>query len=232
VVDVADETPCSDDAACIVDDEGICTEGVCVFDGDGDPCDELEPLPCEAVVCDPEEGCTLVVVEDGTPCVTEEICEGACEAGLCEGGVPIDCPTDELCRIGRCDLETAECLFEPDPDCELVDEDPADVTEPDVSEPDVAEPDVAEPDISEPDISEPDVGEPDATEPDVTEPDATEPDVPEPDVEDPEGEFLAGSGRIECSATSGTRPVSPWTISTFSTGIPNRAATTCAKVVS
>ena len=31
---------------------------------------------------------------------------------------------------------------------------------------------------------------------------------------------------------NGTRPVSPWTMSTFSTGIPRRAATTWAKVVS
>ena len=31
---------------------------------------------------------------------------------------------------------------------------------------------------------------------------------------------------------NGTRPVSPWTISTLSTGMPSLPATTCAKVVS
>ena len=31
---------------------------------------------------------------------------------------------------------------------------------------------------------------------------------------------------------NGTRPVSPWTMSTFSIGMPSRAATTCANVVS
>jgi hypothetical protein len=209
---VPDGVVCADTDLC--DGEETCQAGVCT-DADAPlDCGDLEPGPCEATACDPDTGCSLVVVEDGAPCATDTLCGGACAAGLCEGGVPLSCESDDPCLAGRCDPATRACVFDPVPGCGEDVGPGADAGgTPDAGtdagpgpDTDVPTPDAGTPPDAGPgpdtDVPTPDAGTP---------PDAGPADAPGPSedtAEEPGQAFLSGTGLAAC-ASAPLRPSQP-----------------------
>lgn len=118
LADCDDENPCTDNhcdpaQGCITkvnealcDDGDVCTSGdhcemgQCVHDEEMF-CDDFNT--CTEDVCDPEQGCVFTVNEetcdDGNACTTGE----TCTAGICAGGLPLDCNDGDDCTQDSCD---------------------------------------------------------------------------------------------------------------------------------
>lgn len=208
---VADNTSCADNDGC----NGVetCQAGVCTSGSDLDCEALLEPGPCQTAVCDPVGGCSLVDVADDTPCNTDTICGGSCTTGVCEGGVAIDCASDDPCLEGVCDDAAFECVFTPIAGCgEDVGPDAGPDAGPDVVDEDVT-PDVdSGPDAA--DIQEEVDTDVEAdtqivpdTVADTADVDTTPSEDTSPEPQDGEA-LLAGSGILGCSAAPSS-PLSP-----------------------
>ena len=96
-----DEDPCTTDDTC---DQGTCMGAPVDCSGVVDPC--LQQL------CNPSTGQCDLVAEDGTPCLDEDLCNGAesCLAGVCVDGAPVQCADDDNpCTEDICDSLTGQC---------------------------------------------------------------------------------------------------------------------------
>jgi len=96
-----DMDPCTKTGLCIA---GVCTKGSAVdcsvFDG-----------TCTKGVCDQATGCKSVPANEGGPCDDGKFCNvnEACQAGVCSGGVPRDCPPPGGCFVPVCDESADVC---------------------------------------------------------------------------------------------------------------------------
>ncbi|MDI7269261.1 MAG: MYXO-CTERM sorting domain-containing protein, partial [Myxococcota bacterium] len=99
-----DGTPCPDDDVC--NGEETCVSLICV-PGTALDCDDENP--CTIDNCDAVDGCVHGPEADETPCSTATICGGTCSAGVCTGGIPVDCDDDNPCTTDSCDPTTYEC---------------------------------------------------------------------------------------------------------------------------
>jgi len=109
----AEGTPCDDGDACT--DNDACDAGSqCA--GSAKAC-EL-PTGCQqSGACDPGTGeCVFtdfpdgISCDDGDPCTDNDSCVG----GLCSAGPPIDCSTDEPCKVAVCDSVNGGCVIQDD----------------------------------------------------------------------------------------------------------------------
>lgn len=99
---------CDDGDLCTLKDH--CQDGVCVA-GDPKECVDDDPSDCRVAICDPEFGeCMLssagmegMPCDDENPCTVEDECDSD---GLCFGGKPLICETNEVCRKTWCDEKT------------------------------------------------------------------------------------------------------------------------------
>ena len=101
-----DGGPCDDGTVCTESDS--CLAGVCV----GKLIDCSDQNPCTADVCDPAEGCSNPVVEDGTAvCTDGDPCtkNDQCVAGACEGST-VECDDGNECTDDLCDKATGACV--------------------------------------------------------------------------------------------------------------------------
>ncbi len=97
---------------------GACMAGMCVGLGEMD-CSGLDGV-CVQGVCDPETGtCSTEPLGDGTPCVSEDLCQAnaSCQTGMCVGTVK-DCTFSPLaqCNQVSCNPATGNCEGTPDSD--------------------------------------------------------------------------------------------------------------------
>ena len=103
-----DGTLCDDESACTVNDR--CLGGICT--GEGITCPP-SPIPCTRYVCqNPEVGCQLEVVPDGTPCDDGNFCtlEEQCQMGICKAVLTTSCDDGNPCTTDVCRPETGECV--------------------------------------------------------------------------------------------------------------------------
>lgn len=117
-VDCDDDNPCTDDSCkpsmgcmytalhdILCDDSNLCTEaescveGVCI--GTDVSCDDGNSCTVEA--CDPDTGCEVAVLRDGTACDDEDACtlSDKCFEGECISS-PLDCDDDNSCTFDTC----------------------------------------------------------------------------------------------------------------------------------
>ena len=92
------EHRCYESAEC--DGEGHCVGR--------EPRIDCGPAPaCRAYVCNADEGCQLVTLQDEAPCLDPRPCFawGACVGGACAGALPVDCDDGNACTSDRCDEE-------------------------------------------------------------------------------------------------------------------------------
>ncbi len=109
--------PCVSDDLCEVN--ATCTNGSC----NGEPKDcFFFPVPdeCHVPECNPQDGqCVAVAGNQGQPCNDpNDLCtvNQTCNAGLCQGGQPIDCSyLDQDCLEGACNVNTGQCTTQPVP---------------------------------------------------------------------------------------------------------------------
>ena len=103
-----DPKPLAEGAACNVGNpcvgEGICQNGVC----SGKPimvCDAPDD-PCLISACDPNLGaCVDNSAPAGAACKDDDPCtqDTSCQAGVCKGGTPVQCPDDgDTCTLEVC----------------------------------------------------------------------------------------------------------------------------------
>ncbi len=97
--------PCDDGDLCTTGDKchlGDCTPGGAFTCNDGNPCTDD--------ACDAEAGCTFTPnsddCDDGNACTVDDICS----AGVCKGGVAVQCNDSNPCTDDVCDLDEG-CLF-------------------------------------------------------------------------------------------------------------------------
>ena len=95
------------------DDGDLCTTGDKCNLGDCTPGDTLscnDSNPCTDDACDGETGCTFTpnseACDDGNACTAEDLCS----AGVCKGGVAVQCNDLNPCTDDVCDLGEG-CLF-------------------------------------------------------------------------------------------------------------------------
>lgn len=69
---------CEDGDACTEGD--TCAAGECV-PGETVVCDDENP--CTQDVCDKDDGCTILVLPDETPCIADGVCVGRCDEAVC-----------------------------------------------------------------------------------------------------------------------------------------------------
>jgi len=103
-----DGTTCDDGSACTVND--ACIGGTCT--GQGVTCPP-SPIPCTRYVCqNPDVGCQLEVVPDGTPCDDGNQCtlSETCNMGICLPGVSVSCDDANPCTTDVCKPDTGECV--------------------------------------------------------------------------------------------------------------------------
>ena len=91
---------CDDGVVCTADD--VCdASGVC---RGTHRCDDLiHPNPCKEYLCSDTGDCTIVNVDDDTPCDDGNACtlESVCRLGRCTGTNPFPCPSD-VCNRREC----------------------------------------------------------------------------------------------------------------------------------
>ena len=95
-----DFSGCDDGDPCTEND--YCAQGTCT--GSATVCEASDI--CHAGVCDPLLGCINQPANDGASCDDGDPCtgNGACAAGACQKGVPVDCSfLDGSCTVGACD---------------------------------------------------------------------------------------------------------------------------------
>ena len=115
------------DNASECDDLNACTEGDQCADGQCGPgatieCDDENS--CTQDLCDQEDGCTFLVLPNGTPCLAEGVCEGQCDVAVCaDVAVEVcdgqDNTCDEVVDEGFADFDEdgeADCIDEDDDD--------------------------------------------------------------------------------------------------------------------
>ena len=98
--------PCDDADECTRGD--ACTAaGACLGATLG--CDDGNP--CTEDTCDALLGCRHAPVAPGTACEDGNACTtvDTCVAGVCGGGVPVDCDDDNPCTTDLCDVATGTC---------------------------------------------------------------------------------------------------------------------------
>jgi hypothetical protein len=102
-------TSCSDGNVC--NGEDVCLLGKCMS-GDILDCDDEDI--CSQDSCDPVDGCQNVPVEDGTPCLDNDMCNGeeTCQAGECQTGTTLDCNDQNPCTEDQCD-QAKGCKYTP-----------------------------------------------------------------------------------------------------------------------
>jgi hypothetical protein len=117
VSDSCVDVPGNDGASCVDSDPctltSSCSEGVCT-PGQLQDCSYLDGV-CSIGSCDPQLGCVIQPVNDGTGCDDGLYCtiNDACKAGLC-GGVPNTCaPPGNTCLIGTCNEAQDTCTSIP-----------------------------------------------------------------------------------------------------------------------
>jgi hypothetical protein len=117
VTDACVELPGNDGAGCVDDDPcsltAVCSGGTCVAGMPVD-CSFLNGT-CSVGVCDPQAGCVIAPVNDGTACDDGQFCtiSDTCNGGLC-GGVPNTCaPPGDVCLIGSCNEASNSCVAVP-----------------------------------------------------------------------------------------------------------------------
>ena len=107
--DAPDGTSCDDGDVCTEDDR--CQGGFC-RPGTPRSC-ELGAGPCEAVTCDPKEGCAVRVAPDGTSCPAACFATAACVEGECvpdtTSALPCPAPVDPCVDSLACDPATGAC---------------------------------------------------------------------------------------------------------------------------
>ncbi|MGH2559881.1 MAG: DUF7107 domain-containing protein [Thermomicrobiales bacterium] len=106
-----DNSPCDDGDACTQTD--MCRQGVCVG---GDPvvCQPLDQCHV-AGTCEPATGgCSNPNKPDNVSCNDGNACTDGdtCQAGVCTGGAPLACTTDNPCLIASCDPDRG-CVSTP-----------------------------------------------------------------------------------------------------------------------
>jgi hypothetical protein len=107
-------TSCSDGNVCngleTCNAIGGCVPGV--------PLDCRDTNPCTQDLCDPTLGCEHVPVANGTPCLDDNVCNGAetCQGGSCLPGTPLACNPPNGCFTASCD-PTLGCQLAPAPGC-------------------------------------------------------------------------------------------------------------------
>lgn len=110
-----DGTGCENENRCTASD--ICVSGVCQ-DGPAVVC--LASGPCQRPgACDPFTGaCSEVPLEDGTACSDGDACteQTTCTAGLCGGGEPVVCASDNPCEVALACAPDRGCTTQPAPD--------------------------------------------------------------------------------------------------------------------
>lgn len=109
-------TSCDNGLFC--DGEEICNDGIC--EASAAACDDLNPGPCETVVCDEVNFCQVTNHEDNTPCPDGNLCDGneICLAGECASG-PRACETGSECVTQECtdlgdSIVCGDTVVEPD----------------------------------------------------------------------------------------------------------------------
>jgi hypothetical protein len=103
-------TPCDDSNVCTTVDE--CSLGVCV--SGGAPLDCSDGNPCTDDTCIDFAGCSHTPNTD--PCDDGQFCTNGevCAAGVCGGGLPIDCSASgDQCNVGACDDNIDACVPAP-----------------------------------------------------------------------------------------------------------------------
>ncbi|EYF01281.1 hypothetical protein [Chondromyces apiculatus] len=109
-VTTPDGEPCDDGQFCTTGE--TCNAGACGA-GELTTCG-IEPATCEQVVCDEDtETCGLALQDDGSACVSEDLCEvnATCTAGVC-AGAPRNCsffPLPDSCKVAACNPATGDC---------------------------------------------------------------------------------------------------------------------------
>ena len=107
---VEDGTSCADGDAC--NGAEACAGGICL---PGEPvvCPD-DGNPCTDDVCSQQTGACGVLVEDGTPCLDEDACNGVetCQGGSCEMASPLQCDDNNTCTADSCQPETG-CVHTP-----------------------------------------------------------------------------------------------------------------------
>lgn len=101
-------TPCVDNDPCTV--TSTCSNGNCIA-GQKQDCSFLNGA-CGLGVCDPQLGCVVQAVNDGTPCNDGFFCtvNDVCKAGIC-GGVQNTCaPPNNTCMTGVCNEAMKACV--------------------------------------------------------------------------------------------------------------------------
>jgi hypothetical protein len=110
IVPVEGDVECDDGLFCTIGDH--CVDGICTPDGQND-C-QLDPAPCQAVVCDEDaKSCTTETLPNGTDCVSTDLCivAATCTNGLCLGPTN-DCffaPVPSLCHVAVCNPASGDC---------------------------------------------------------------------------------------------------------------------------
>lgn len=109
--------PGNDGAGCIDDDPctltGTCNGGVCA-PGQLVDCSFLDGT-CSVGVCDPQLGCVIQSMNDGTSCDDGLFCtiSDTCSGGVC-GGAPNPCaPPGDVCLVGSCNENLSMCTSVP-----------------------------------------------------------------------------------------------------------------------
>jgi hypothetical protein len=108
---MADGTACSDGDACTLND--VCMAGACV-PGAAKTCAPLDSCH-DAGTCDSGTGqCTTPAKADGATCNDGDQCTqtDVCMAGVCKGGNPVVCPSDQCHTAGTCTPATGMCTPE------------------------------------------------------------------------------------------------------------------------
>jgi hypothetical protein len=109
-VGAPDGLPCDDGDLCTEDD--ACIAGLCK--GNVLDCSILDGQ-CQQGFCDSATGECIKQDFEDTPCEDGDLCTTGevCSNGICGGGTPKVCVSDNSCEDGICDAETGDCLSKP-----------------------------------------------------------------------------------------------------------------------
>src|SRR5262249_22498919 len=109
--------PGNDGASCVDNDActlpGTCQGGNCIAGGMVD-CSFLNGT-CSVGFCDPQIGCKVMPVNDGTPCDDNLYCtiNDKCVAGQCTGDPNTCAAPGDVCMIGQCNEAQQTCVAVP-----------------------------------------------------------------------------------------------------------------------
>lgn len=103
-----DEDLCSQGDSCIL---GVCVSGEMLLD-----CQDEDP--CTEDICDENDGCDHLTMEEGDTCDLDPLLPEACFQGACIEFCDNDDQCDDAleCTVDTCEMNTNTCLFTPDDD--------------------------------------------------------------------------------------------------------------------